>query len=233
MDARLGFVAIRVYSFVCRQCRVSIMSHAMLNRFRMCSRLTVLGLLVVGCSRAPTGIAPPKLNPGDTAARALSEYDSNGDQMLTKKELQECPGLLASIDRLDKDGNDSISASELESELSEIEKQGAGLVAISCLVRRNAQPLEGATVKFVPETFLADLIKPASGITARDGTTSPSVADEELPREYRGRLHGVNCGIYRVVVTHPSFEVPAKFNTHTTIGRIITRRDHETLTIDL
>jgi hypothetical protein len=189
-------------------------------------------LPLVGCNSAPVGIAPPNFDPAANTRRALSDYDSNGDQKISPAELKDCAGLLSSIDKFDRDGDGLISSDELEAKLQEFEKQDAALVAVSCVVKRNNQPLEGALVKFEPESFLGETIKPATGTTASDGETSLSVADEELPEEYRGHVRGVHCGIYRVVVTHPSISIPAKYNTRTEIGRIVTRRDHDMLTIE-
>ena len=195
--------------------------------------IAALTLLVCGCGGSPSGIAPPKFDPAGSAARALKEFDANGDQKLGKDELQKCPGLLAAFGQFDQDRDGTISANELETKLSDIEKQGAGLVAITCVVRRGGQPIEGATVRFVPEGFLAGAVTTATGVTAADGTTNPSVADDELPSEIRGKVRGVPSGVFRVELTHPSISVPAKFNSETTIGRLVTRRDHETLMIDL
>ncbi len=195
-------------------------------------RLIFFGLLLAGCDRAPAGIALPEWDPASATDRALAEYDSNGDHKLSRDELKKCPGLLSARDRFDQDGDGSISGDELKSKLQELRQQEAALVEITCVVTRNNQPLEGATVKFVVESFLGEAFKPASGVTVRDGTTFPTVPEEELPREYRGRVYGVHCGIYRVFVTHPQVDIPAKYNTETELGRIITRRDHDTLRID-
>ncbi len=142
------------------------------------------------------------------------------------------PSTQTSIGPFDGDGDASISADELKSKLQEIRQNEAALVEVTCVVTRNGQPLEGATVRLVPEAFLGEAVKLATGITARDGTTFPTVAEEELPSEYRGRVFGVHCGIYRVVVTHPQVDIPAKFNTQTQLGRIVTRRDRDPLTIN-
>jgi hypothetical protein len=163
--------------------------------------------------------------------RAVSKYDSNGDQKLSREELKLSPGLLAAINLLDRNGDGSISSDELKAMLLEIEQQQAALVEIPCTVTRNNRPLAGAKVELVPETFLGNAIKPASGITDRDGTTYLSVDAEELPEALRNRVKGVHCGIYRVVVTHPSVNVPVKYNTQTELGRIVSRRDYGPLTV--
>ena len=170
---------------------------------------------------------------GSSSRSALAEYDSNGDRKLSGGELKRCPGLLSGIRTFDVDGNGSISHDELQTKLGELKQEQAALVEITCEVTRNGRPLEGATVKFVPESFMGDDLKPAVGITTRDGTAFPTVADEELPEEYRGRVHGIHCGVFRVVVTHPNVDIPDKYNTKTELGRLVTRRDRESLTIHL
>jgi hypothetical protein len=194
-------------------------------------RLAWLSALLIGCSGAPAGIEPPQWDPAVATERALNEYDSSGDQKLSKEELKASPGLLSALGRFDQDGDGAMSADELRSNLEAFRQQDASLVAVSCVVNRGNQPLEGATVKFVPEDFMSDSIKPASGVTGRDGTAPLSIAEAELPEEYRGRVSGVHCGIYRVEVTHPRVNVPAKYNAQSELGRIVTRRDHETLTV--
>jgi hypothetical protein len=104
---------------------------------------------------------------------------------------------------------------------------------MTCAVRRGGQPIEGATIKFVPEGFLAGAVGTATGVTGPDGTAVPSVADDDLPREIRGKVRGVPSGVFRIEVMHPSISVPAEFNTETKLGRLVTRRDHDTLMIDL
>jgi hypothetical protein len=183
--------------------------------------------------RGPAEIATPEWDPATATDRALAEYDSNGDRNLSRDELKKSPGLLSTIGRFDQDGNGSISAEELKSKLREIRQQEAALVAITCIVTRNNQPLEGATVKFVPEAFMGEDTKPATGITDRNGLAFPSVGDEELPEAYRGKVEGVHCGVFRVEVTHPTVPIPAKYNTQTELGRIVSRRDHETLNVNL
>jgi hypothetical protein len=196
-----------------------------------CRRHAWLGLLLVGCSGGPAGIEAPPWDPAVATERAIAEYDGNGDQKLSKDELKASPGLLTALTRFDGDRDGTISADELRTNLEAFRQQDASLVAVSCVVQRGNQPLEGATVKFVPDAFMSDSIKPASGVTGRDGMASLSIGDEELPEPYRGRVSGVHCGIYRVEVTHPRVDVPAKYNAQTELGRIVTRRDHETLTI--
>lgn len=197
---------------------------------RYCAVL--LGCLLVGCSGKPGGIAPVALDPAAATALAMEQLDSNADQKLSADELKACRGLLSALSQFDQDRDGSISAEELSVALSGFQKQDASLVAINCVVNRNNQPLEGAKVEFVPEAFLGGAFKPASGVTAADGRTSPSIPDEDIPEEFRGRVKGVCGGIYRVIITHPTVNIPAKYNTQTELGRIVTRRDHEPLIVN-
>lgn len=199
------------------------------DRKRHCAVL--LGCLLAGCSGKHGGIAPVSLDPAAATALAMEQFDSNADQKLSADELKACQGLLSAKSQFDQDSDGSISAEELSDALTSFQKQDASLVAINCVVNRNGQPLEGAKVEFVPEAFLGGAIKPASGVTSADGTTSPSIPEEDIPEELRGRVKGVNGGIYRVVVTHPTVEVPAKYNTQTELGRVVSRRNNEPLKI--
>lgn len=205
----------------------------MLRRFfHDCRRLTWIGLLLGGCSRSGGDIALPEWNPSAAAGQALTTYDSNGDHKLSPDELKKCPGLLASLSRVDRDGDGTISGDELTAKLKEIQDQQAALVEVMCVVTRGGQPLEGATVAFEPESFMGDGFKPAKAITGPDGVAFPTVAEEEIPAEYRGRVHGMHCGVFRVLVTHPHVEIPARYNTQTELGRVVARRDHESLNIN-
>lgn len=195
--------------------------------------VAILGFLLTGCTGSPAGVTGPKWDPAAAARQALSENDVNGDQKLSKEELKKSPGLLVAMSSLDRDGDGTISEEELQTGLAEMGQAATALVKVPCSVTHGGRPLEGATVTFVPESFLGGGIKSASGVTGPDGMAIPTVADEELPAEYRGRLKGVPCGIFRVMVTHPSVTVPPKFNTETTIGRVVTRRERETLMINL
>jgi hypothetical protein len=196
-------------------------------------RMLVLTLFFVGCHRATSGVAIPEWDPAQAADRAISEYDTNSDDGLSRDELEKCPGLLTALDRIDTNANGLISGEELASTLREIRQQDAAMVEISCAVTLGGQPLEGARVTLVPEPFMGESVKSATGVTVSDGTTLPTVAETELPEKLRGRVFGVHCGVFKVEVTHPRVAIPARFNTQTELGRIVSRRDHETLEINL
>ena len=196
-------------------------------------RLILFGVLLAGCGLGSKGIKAPEWDPAVAADRALADYDANGDHKLSRDELKKCPGLFSAVALFDRDGDGAISADELKAKLQEIHDQQAALVEVHCTVTKGGRPLEGATVTFVPETFMGDAFQPLAGVSKPDGTVLPSIADEELPKELRGRVHGVHCGIFRVTVTHPTVAIPAKYNTQTELGWVVLIRSHETLTINL
>lgn len=198
-----------------------------------CSALLAFVSLVVGCGKGKPIASGANIDAAQITSQVFKAFDKNGDQKLSKDELVNCPGLMSSIDRFDQNKDGAISTEECQGKFSELERQGASLVAVTFVVRRNGVPVQGATVKLVPESFMGDQSKTASGVTDQDGSTVPSIPDEDIPSEYRGKIRGAPTGIFRVEVTHPSIPIPAKFNTQTTLGRIISRREHEDMVISL
>jgi hypothetical protein len=89
-----------------------------------------------------------------------------------------------------------------------------GLMTVGCRVLRNGQPLEGAVVKFVPEKFLGENMKTASGTTNKYGS---AVIMVEAPGPSGQR--GIPPGFYRVEITKPGLNVPAMYNTDTVFGQ--------------
>ncbi len=91
------------------------------------------------------------------------------------------------------------------------------------MVNVNGRPLDGATVSLIPETFMADAVKPASG-TTRGGATSLDLSNDDRPTP---NAHGVQNGLYLVrisKVVNGKEMVPTKFNEQTTLGCEIASR---------
>jgi hypothetical protein len=86
-------------------------------------------------------------------------------------------------------------------------------------VTLDGRPLEEAEVKLDPEPFLGDAVKPASGVTRSDGAIL-KIDPALLPEEDR-YLRGVQPGLYKVRITHPSQKIPPRYNTATTLGQEI------------
>jgi hypothetical protein len=74
--------------------------------------------------------------------------------------------------------------------------------------------LEGATVTLIPEKFLGDAVKPASGVTDGLGVANLATAGAEVP--------GVACGMYRVEVSKKNAvgreTIPTRYNQETILG---------------
>ena len=70
----------------------------------------------------------------------------------------------------------------------------------------------GVNVELDPEPFMLGAIKPAKGLTGSNGIATLRT-EEATP--------GVQMGFYRVRITSPSEALPAKYNTETTLGRLV------------
>ncbi|MEQ8616217.1 MAG: EF-hand domain-containing protein [Lacipirellulaceae bacterium] len=159
----------------------------------------------------------PDLDPADAAQQAVELYDKDDNQSLSKEELASCPGLLMSLKAYDLDSDESISEEEIKSRLKKLVEKAAALSRVTVTLKLNKKPLPGATIRFVPEPYLGEAIKSATGKTLKRGVASMAVADEELPDSQKG-IRGIHPGTYRVEITHPEVEIPAKYNTNTTLG---------------
>jgi hypothetical protein len=171
-----------------------------------------LALLAAGCSSG-SGAGTVQVSPRDAADQALGEYDANKDGALDAKELEACPGMLAALKRIDKDGDGRLTADEIADRLTMF--QGQGMQADAAVeVTLDGRPLNGATVTLVPETFMGPGVKPASTVTDEMGTGYFKTEGSEYVQ--------VALGYYRVQVSKKvqgKEVVPAKYNTKTVLGQ--------------
>lgn len=202
------------------------------------SKFLALGLAfsLVGCSNAPSRVTAPGIS-GSAAADAIAKYDKNGDGALDDEELKAVPALSkdygtgdASVagakSRFDKNSDGNITADEISARINEWVDSKVGLLQFSLQVTLDGRPLEGATVTLVPEEFLGTSIKTASGVTDSTGRANTAIAAEDLQANETG-LSGMRVGVYKVQITHPSTNIPAKYNTETTIGVEVAQDDPE------
>lgn len=180
-----------------------------------CSRFffSIVALVVIscicGCGRGSGDGGASAVDPTDAAEQAIELYDKDGNGSLSESELAASPGILALREQYDSDGNQEISEDEIAARLESIYRAGAGWLTVTCQVLQGSRPLVGAKVRFVPEPFLDDALKPASATTDGQGRLTPAVADEQLPADLKG-LTVMRQGIYRVEVEHPSIKQPHK-----------------------
>jgi hypothetical protein len=112
-----------------------------------------------------------------------------------------------------------VTREEIAQRLQDWVDNKLGLMGRSYIVVLDGQPLDGATVTFVPEPYLGENVKPATGITGPTGLVRMSHAEEDLPKSANGRaIPGVKGGTFKVQITHPSRSIPAKYNTQTELG---------------
>jgi hypothetical protein len=194
--------------------------------------LAVLLVIVPGCSQGPKRVPMPEFAPDGVAGQALAALDSDGNGMLNRVELSGSPGLLSSLTIFDEDGDQQITRQELATELRKWQDEKAGLIPLSCEVTWKGRPLNGATVRLIPEPFFDGAIAPAMGQTDQNGQAEMSCDREHLPEALKS-LRAVQPGIYRVEVTHPEIQLPAEYNTDTRLGRSVSLRNNYLLKLDL
>lgn len=190
----------------------------------MSSRLVRLGIPAVclgclagwGCSRGPSSPRPPAIDALAAGRLAIEQYDTDGDGLIKGAEVSGSPALKAALKNLDTNADGGISAEEITARVKAWQKTKIATMWLSCTVTHRGQPLQGATVKFVPEKFLGDEIQTATGKTDEFGLAVLSVPlDPDVP----GDASGVHCGLYRVEITKEGTDIPAIYNTKTTLGQ--------------
>jgi hypothetical protein len=173
---------------------------------------------LLGCSRGPTAIKVPPIEPEAAAERALSLYDKNGDGQLAADELASCPALVDALkNHIDKNNDKRLSKEELTERFAMWAHGGVGLSYLNCRVTVGGRPLAGAQVKLVPEDFFDGVIQPAEGTTGSSGSARLAIDKSHLPADLQN-FRGVQQGLYRVEITHQSMDIPAKYNKNSTLG---------------
>ena len=172
------------------------------------------GIYMAGCRRgAAPRVEPPKLDPAAAAAAAMAEYDTNKDGKLSPEEMRRCPALWASREHLDPN-NQGLTREMLERHMRKWVDSAAGSITQLVRVTRRGQPLEGATVTFEPEKFLGPSYESGSGTTDKDGVagniTTPSAKAVNAP--------GLPPGFYKIKITKPGDNIPARYNEKTELG---------------
>ena len=132
------------------------------------------------------------------------DVDQNGE--ISRDESKNCLAMEKRFSMFDGDGNDSIGLDEIKTGLAKIFDQKVGLLSVSCIVKRNKRPLQGAIVKFIPEDFLAEVVPEASGVVRDDGIAIIAIDDDKLPRGAPKGAGLMRAGIYRVEITHPKLD---------------------------
>ena len=191
------------------------------NVVKLCA---VAGLLVnlaalAGCSQRASRISPVDIDASSASSEAMELYDKNADGALAGDELNAVPGIKKYLDKYDRDSDQRVTRDEIATRLGDWGSQKLALMGRSYVVMLDGRALEGATVTLVPEAYLGDSIKPATGVTAVNGLVRMSHAEEDLPKSANGRsIPGVKGGTFKIQITHASRKIPEKYNTATELG---------------
>ncbi len=119
---------------------------------------------------------------------------------------------------IDKNGDGQISKEEIESRVQQWIDSKVSILSFHCSVRLDGKPLEGATVRYIPESFMGGAVEEATGTTDASGAAVLAIDQEKLPAHLKG-INGMRSGFYKIEITHPSTAIPAKYNTATTLGQ--------------
>jgi len=166
-----------------------------------------------GCSRGPSRVYPPAIDAAAAGRDAMAQYDSDRDGKVAGEELDKAPALKAALKNLDADGDLAVNAGEVTARVKAWQQTKLGRMVLSCQVNMDGRPLPGANVTFVPEEFLGDEIRPATGVTDAQGIATLTVqGDPDGPP-------GVPPGLYRVSITKEGADIPTKYNTETILGQ--------------
>jgi hypothetical protein len=171
-----------------------------------------------GCGSRPGRVATPKVDAQAAGNAAVTEYDRDGNGALDEAELKNCRALWSKRGEIDGDHNAQLSADEIADRIAAWQKTRVGFITgYKCKVLLDGKPLSGAVVDLVPEKFLGENIKPASGAADNTAIASLAVADSELPADLRG-IRGVHYGLYRVKISHPTKTLPEQYVNGTELG---------------
>lgn len=184
----------------------------MMKTYRFAIAFAFAALLATaGCMGGKGRVEAPELDATAMAQEAMDMCDKNSDGFIDKTEVKESPALKFALEDIDTDGDKKISEDELLERFKIYEDTAVGLQSVQMfIVNRQGIGIEGATVRLVPEPFMADYIEEAEGeILDMEGM----VQIMTLPPD-----PGVRVGMYRLEVTSNDVKIPAKYNKETKWG---------------
>jgi hypothetical protein len=179
-------------------------------------------LMLTGCygPSRPSRVNPPSINAANAGKKAMEMYDTNKDGKVSGSEFDKCPSLKAV--------GTEVTADAIQKKIEHWQELRTGLTHFVCEFRHRGKPLADAEVKFIPEKFLGDDIKVATGKTDEMGRVLPVIGTEPSKR-------GIALGWYRVVVTKPGVNIPPKYSgeTETVLGALVENSQQPTVVFDL
>jgi hypothetical protein len=184
-------------------------------RFLRALVLCFVGLTAPGCGGSNTPGSPPAYDPDALARAAITQFDRNGNGTIEGSELDACPSLKSALAAIDKNKDKAISQDELAERFKAYKATNLTTTSFTCIVRLNGQPLDGATVTFVPEDFLKGTITGGSGKSDASGSVAVTMDGTTTS--------GLPYGLYRITVSKKSAggaeAIPARYANGTALGR--------------
>lgn len=190
-----------------------------LFRHAYCRVLAILTVVaVVGCSSKPAGVKAPQIDPTGAANALMARYDTDSDGQLSQAELSNCTALLDALNRYDENGDLKISGEELTKRFTGWLDGGLGISSLACRVTFRGRPLKGAEISFVPDPCFKETLQRASGTTDDSGVAMLSIDPMHMPADAHN-MRGVQQGLFRVEITHPTVTIPGRYNVETQLGK--------------
>jgi hypothetical protein len=171
----------------------------------------IISLIISGgCSKSFPSYAPT-VAPAEAGKAALEQYDANKDGKIAGPELDKVPALKSDLANLDANQDQAVSAEEIAERVRFWQTKDKLARQVRCYVTHNGEPLADAEVKLVPEKFLGEM-RIAEGKAQGNGMTIPGDGTTPDSSPVMGP------GFYRVEITKPGENIPAKYNQETTLG---------------
>jgi hypothetical protein len=120
----------------------------------------------------------------------------------------------AAVHQIDPSGNQGVTAETIAARIRVWKDSRLGALALRCRVLHNGHPLPDAEVKFEPETFLAPNVRTTIEKTGKDGVA----AFTKLNSSQGSAATALGPGFYRIEITKRGVDIPAQYNTKTTLG---------------
>jgi hypothetical protein len=159
-----------------------------------------------GCSSRPTPVTVPAYDPQAFANALLARCDTDGGGSLSKQEAASAPGLVKRWSRYDANQDGVVSRDELTSHVDHWVKRGDGLSAITCVVRLKNRQIGDVTVRLVPDESLGGAVHAAETVSHSKFASFLSIP-AEFKHEDHAKLAGMQYGLYRVEISHPSMKL--------------------------
>lgn len=165
--------------------------------------ISIMGVVLIcsaGCLSKPSRVEAPALDPEGHAAKAMTEYDKNGDGKIAGDELDACLGMKSVLADMDTNKDGALDKGEIANRIKSWVDSKVGLTCPSMSFTKGKKALKTGKISLVPEAFLSDVLKQADADIA-EGSCSPSSAGnvDNLPGMaygfYKIQLDGADTGV--------------------------------------